>query len=178
MTQGFTQPLPIPLPASKGGTGLVLSSVTPVIQRVSTIVTSLATGTTTIPIDDTIPQITEGFQVMTLSITPKSTANILVIEAIVNVGHPNAASTYMASALFQDATANALAASLTFGSAAAGSSCIPLRYVMTAGTTSATTFRIRIGSDNANTATFNGFLGARKFGGVMASSIVITEYSA
>ena len=46
---------------------------------------------------------------------------------------------------------------------------------MTAGTTSSTTFKGRAGLSAAGTLSFNGFGGARRFGGVMASSITITE---
>ena len=43
------------------------------------------------------------------------------------------------------------------------------------GTTSATTFKIRAGGNGAGTWTFNGQSGARRYGGVEASSITITE---
>jgi hypothetical protein len=46
---------------------------------------------------------------------------------------------------------------------------------MTSGTTSATTFKVRAGANAAGTTTFNGTAGARLFGGVMASSMVIRE---
>ena len=37
-----------------------------------------------LPFDDTIPQITEGDEFMTLAITPKSSSNKLKIDVIVN----------------------------------------------------------------------------------------------
>jgi hypothetical protein len=46
---------------------------------------------------------------------------------------------------------------------------------MDAGTTSETTFKVRAGGEEAGTTTFNGVGGARKYGGVLASSITITE---
>jgi hypothetical protein len=46
---------------------------------------------------------------------------------------------------------------------------------MTAGTIIATTFKVRVGCSGAGTTTFNGVAGGRIFGGVMASSITITE---
>jgi hypothetical protein len=46
-----------------------------------------------------------------------------------------------------------------------------------ASSTSATTFKVRIGPATAVTFTFNGYGGTnRLFGGVVASSITITEY--
>ena len=82
-------------------------------------------------------------------------------------------------ALFQDSTANALAAVnspiIVTGVAIVGG--VSFIHTMTAGTTSATTFKVRIGASAAGTTTFNGSAGARFLGGVYASSIVITEYA-
>ena len=49
---------------------------------------------------------------------------------------------------------------------------------MTAGTTSATTFKVRIGGNSSVTVTLNGQSGARRLGGVASSSITITEVAA
>lgn len=54
---------------------------------------------------------------------------------------------------------------------------IIFNHIMTAGTTSATTFKVRCGGNAAGTTTFNGQATARKYGGVMASSIQITEWT-
>lgn len=147
-----------------------------VVQRVSTETGAVATGTTTVPIDDTIPQNTEGDQYMTLAITPKNTANILKIEITVNVSN-SASVNNMITSLFQDSTANALATSTTFSALTTAIVNVKFTHIMSAGTTSSTTFKVRIGGNGAGTTTFNGAGGARVFGGVMASSIVITEYS-
>jgi len=48
-------------------------------------------------------------------------------------------------------------------------------HFMTAGTTSETTFRFRAGGHTTAQVTFNGYGAARFYGGVMASSITITE---
>ena len=61
-----------------------------VVQVVNVKDGEVATGTTQIAADDTIPQNTEGDEYMTLSITPKSTSNILLIEASINGYHTNA----------------------------------------------------------------------------------------
>ena len=79
-------------------------------------------------------------------------------------------------ALFQDSGNNALAATGGWGPSVNNLPFqIVLRHVMTSGTTSATTFTVRAGPNTGGTVTFNGASGARKFGGVMASSITITE---
>lgn len=145
-----------------------------VVQVVSTGFSAVATGTTVIPSDDTIPQNTEGDQYMTQAITPKSATNGLVIEVVVHGSH--SISTTTTIALFQDATANALAATSTFQTTGTGRNTTPLMHPMTAGTTSSTTFKIRVGGSGAGTFTLNGTTGARVYGGITGSSIKITEY--
>ena len=143
------------------------------VQIVSTITGAVATGTTIMPLDDTIPQNTEGDQYMSLAITPTSATNKLVIE--VTAVCSNTVANTKNLALFQDTTANALAAVSEYNGVGTGTDTMSLNYVMAAGTTSSTTFKVRIGSADG-TITFNGFGGARKLGGVYASSIIITEY--
>jgi hypothetical protein len=147
------------------------------VQLVSTNFSAVATGTTIIPLDDTIPQITEGTEFMTQAITPKSATNILVIEAFMYVSL-SITSADIIGALFQDSTANALAAIETYAPAIAGPTVLTIAYTMTAGTTSSTTFRIRVGGNSASTVTFNGASGARRFGTTAKSFIKITEYKA
>lgn len=149
-----------------------------VVQRVSTQTGAVATGTTTIPNDDTIPQNTEGDQYMTLSITPKSATNILVIEHIGVYSTSATGNADLTVALFQDSAANALAAVIDISNIATGQNVRVLKHIMSAGTTSSTNFKIRAGAFTSGTTTFNGNAGARKLGGVMASSLTITEYAA
>lgn len=143
-------------------------------QMVHTSDGELATGTTAIPHDDTIPQNTEGDEYMTLAITPTDTSSRLKIEVVV-AGTING-DVRVTTALFQDSTANALAATQILQSAN-WANTMSFNYVMTAGTTSATTFKVRIGG-TSGTYTFNGGGAARKLGGVLSSSITITEMSA
>lgn len=149
-----------------------------VVQVVNYQTGAFATGSTAIPLDDTIPQNTEGNEYMTLAITPKATTNKLIIEAyglFYGGGNRN-----ITMALFQDSTADALAAVLDEvdpTSAAITNTGISLRHFMTAGTISATTFKIRAGNSSALAINFNGNT-ARLYGGVAASSITITEVKA
>lgn len=147
------------------------------VQMVNTLTGAVATGTTTTPNDDTIPQITEGDEYMTLAITPKNTANRLVIQVVLHLA--NSATDFMTGALFQDSTAPALAAGQARISTA-NNYPFQLNFIheMAAGTISATTFRVRAGNAAAGTTTFNGQSGGRIMGGVMASSITILEIAA
>lgn len=148
-----------------------------VVQVVNTQTGAMATGATTIPQDDTIPQIGEGNEYMTLAITPKSATNKLKIDVVFNLTN-SAAVFHMIAALFQDAVANALAVAVGTQSSAGYWGNIKFTHYMTAGTVSAITFRARASANVAGTTTFNGQTGARQFGGVFASSITITEIKA
>ncbi len=145
-----------------------------IVQRVHTVDNAVATGTTVMPNDDTIPQSSEGDEYITLAITPKNTSNRLMIEANLVASHSAGGYTLIA-ALFQDATAGALAAVAETKGSATELATLRLRHEMAAGTTSATTFKIRIGGSAAGTTTFNGQSGARLYGGVSASTLTITE---
>ena len=138
-----------------------------------------ASGTGTIPADDTIPQNDEGNEFMTLSITPTDADNLLKIEVIALVSS-STANERTAGALFQDDTENALAAMAANydGNTTLTPQPIVFTHCMTAGTTSSTTFKFRAGQPTAGTTGFNGWNSTRIFGGVMASSITITEYKA
>ena len=145
------------------------------VQAVNTQTGAVQTGTTTIPFDNTIPQNTEGTQVLSLAITPSSASNLLIVSVVLNFSYSIVNT--VSFALFQDSTANALAASAEYGSTATGMINSGLVHKMTAGTTSATTFKVRIGGESAGTFTLNGYSGNQIFGGVMTSSMTITEYA-
>jgi hypothetical protein len=134
------------------------------------------TGTTTIPLDDTIPQNTEGNEVMTLAFTPKSATNKLKITVNLCASNSYAGAYSMITALFQDSNANAIAANIFTVAATQHMANQTLIHYMTAGTTSATTFKVRIGTNVAGTTQLNGTSGARIFGGVNNSSITIEEF--
>lgn len=143
-----------------------------VVQMQSTMLVTAPTGTTIIPRDDTIPQITEGTEFMTVSITPQFATSKLRIT--VSLNGAGSVDSSVIVALFQDSTANALAAAETTHTANYHQR-VTFEHVMTAGTTSATTFRVRAGLDTAGTITVNGSGGSRIFGGVGVSSIVVEE---
>jgi hypothetical protein len=147
-----------------------------IVQIMNAQTGAVATGTTAMVNDDTIPQKTEGDEYMTLAITPTSATNKLIIIALANLANSNAVS--IITALFQDATADALAAVQNYPGAADAMMGIQLMYYMAAGTTSATTFRIRAGGTTGATTTFNGAAGGRKFGAMCISSITIIEVQA
>lgn len=133
---------------------------------------AMATGSTAIPFDDTIPQNTEGVQLLSVSITPRSSTSKLEIEAEIFIGTGSVDAGTIA--LFQDSTANALAAKTDY-TGATETRIVTLRHVMTSGTTSSTTFKIRYGTHSGITFTFNGRGGSRFMGGVANSIIRVRE---
>jgi hypothetical protein len=146
------------------------------VQSVNVQDGAVQTGTTIMPIDDTIPQSTEGDEYMTLAIKPTKSTNKLVIEVKGYLAHSAAAVVTAVGALFQDATANAIAVGTgAVNDTADAGGEVSIKHTMVAGTTSSTTFKFRAGFSQAGTTTFNGRGGVREFGGVYASSITITE---
>lgn len=150
-------------------------------QRVVQIVegtpyTTYASLTASIPLDDTIPQNTEGTEFVTVAITPTSASNRLVIEANIPVFCGAAGTDGITAALFQDSTANALTVTSqgTNSAGATRGNSLYLRYEMAAGTTSSTTFKLRIGA-TSGTVYINGSNSARYFGGVAGIRISVTE---
>jgi hypothetical protein len=145
-----------------------------IAQVVSDTEVTYTTLGTLLPYDNTIPQNTEGDEVLSVAITPINASSILRIRAVLNVGGGSGDVT--SAALFVDTTANALAAaSMQNASTAAGMYTLYLEHEVTAGSTTARTYKIRAGSDSATDAFLNGNTLGRKFGGVAVSSLTVTE---
>jgi hypothetical protein len=146
-----------------------------VLQVVNTQTGTLGTGTTTMNWDNTIPQITEGNEFMTLVFTPVSATSKLKIEVVINV--EDATAGHVVCALFVGTTANALAAASHYQPANYEANTKFTHY-MTSGVTSTLTFRVRAGGASVGTCSFNGQNGNAYLGGAFASSITITEIEA
>jgi len=169
---------------SDGANWLIISggggSGSQIVQTVKTESTVAITGIGVFPADDTIPQNNEGVEFITRAITPTDVNNILIIEATLHINPDSSYSSTTVIALFQDATANALSA-VVFGPNGASTpfNTVYLRYEMVAGTTSATTFKIRAArspSQASNSITINGVANnVRRYGGILVSTLKITE---
>lgn len=145
------------------------------IQAVNTTSGSHSAISTTIPYDNTVPQNTEGTEVMTRSITPQSATNILKIDVVVFIGGATVGAQLIA-ALFYDSVAGAIAVGTASLLSNSSIECISFSYWMVAGTTSSMTFKVRAAANSGN-SNFNGEnSGGAKFGGAFASSITITEF--
>lgn len=134
----------------------------------ATPLTTWTNSSSVIPNDDTIPQNSEGVELITVTVTPKSTTNRLKIHAHISyhTGVPDLVLT-----LFQDSIANALA--VTKSSQIQGG--VNLHHEMQAGTTSPITFKIRYGPDAAGSVYVNGGTAARLYGGILAVRLRVEE---
>ena len=142
-----------------------------VVQVVHAEINTYVTGTTVIPYDDTIPQISEGTLVLSLSITPKSATNKLLVQCQVNLVGSYAAT----AALFQGSGVNAISAIQSPIAYSTGVSVsYPLNAYVTSGTTSALSFTLRVGATSGYTWYLNGY-GSRILGGANITSITISE---
>tara|TARA_R110000787_G_scaffold236850_1_gene343360 strand:+ start:1010 stop:1543 length:534 start_codon:yes stop_codon:yes gene_type:complete len=155
--------------------GTVSGVVGTIVQVVNVMDRTVGSTTTAMPFDDTIPQNTEGDELMTLAITPTNVSNILRIDVSTFSGH-SALNNGQGWALFQDSTAGALASrhAITDSGAAGDSQHVSFTHWMSAGTVSATTFKVR-GGGQSGTFYFNSYAATRIHGGTDGSSITITE---
>jgi hypothetical protein len=164
------------IPTQKAVKTYVDGATAGVLSMSSAITGELVTGTTLMPSDDTIPQITEGHQMLSLAVTPSDVLNLLKIDVTLFFsGSANART--VTAALFQDAGVNAIAVGAVKPYYITPYiNQITFSHVMAAGTTSETTFTVRMGGDAAGAFTvyLNGNPG-RFYGGKLASSIIITE---
>lgn len=167
-------------------TGVTLSGVvsgaggyaTGVRQVVYATTGTQASGASTIPFDNTIPQITEGWEVLTCTITPQSATSTLYVTAIVNCSSSYASQNSVAVAIFRDSTANALGSNSTINPIQNALIILPIQVSSASGSTSATTFRMRIGANIGSTYTNGQSAIGQLFGGVAATSIMVMEVGA
>jgi hypothetical protein len=145
------------------------------LQYVTTTLASASTQTATFPFDDTIPQSSEGTEIMTLTIVPQSATSTIQISVYVNMY--NSVGTELIAALFMDSGTDAKAVAAEF---APGGSMVTMALVFseTTGSTSSRTYKVRTGPSAAGggTLTINGVAaGARRFGGVLLCRIEALE---
>lgn len=158
-------------------------SASKIVQVVYCHTEAVTTGSTIIPFDNSIPQITEGDQYLTCSITPSAAANNLFVQAMGYWGEETNAAAAITDALFRDSTADAIGVNFTVDDGAndplanffsfAG---LPIQVQVPATSTALTTFQLRAGPNaGAGGIRMNGVNGARVFGGALSTSIVIYE---
>ena len=149
-----------------------LSGLGKTLQIVYAETTAASTGTTVMVNDDTIPQKTEGIEAITLAITPVSSTSRLVITGTVHF--TNTAAGQRMWALFKDDGANAIWAGAKYdgdGTQLMGQ----IHFTEISANTTERTYKVRGGNAGSGTNTFNGVSGARKYGAIPKTNLVITE---
>ena len=174
------------LPTGNGSSGQVLTTNGSgvlsfaqggrVLQVVQTSYTTSSSTVSAIPLDSTIPQNTEGTEILSASITPASSSNKLLIEVSLPFIDADTARV-ICVALFQNSTADALAGGITTPASSGYSEAISFTHYMTANTASSTTFKVRYGP-NAGTAYINRRSSAETYGNICAARLIITEIAA
>ena len=161
--------------------GTTLSSVQPVDGSLVNSAIAEYAGTTAIsaaiPIDDTIPQIGEGYEIISTSYTMASTTNKLRIRF--NGFFSGSTSQAVAvAAVFLNSNADALAASSSTLTTSNLTQPITLEHEFTPGTTSALTISIRIGVLSGKSVSMNSLSTSRIFGGTAKSTLLLEEIKA
>jgi len=144
-----------------------------VIQVANYTTGAMSTGTALIPFDNTIPQITEGTQFMSLAFTPKKATSKLKIT--VNLSASISIVGVVTVALFQDSIANALATSISHCGVVNGVQQNSFITYISASDINSKTFTVRASCNATGTITVNGQSSSPLFGGSLASSITIEE---
>jgi hypothetical protein len=126
--------------------------------------------TTVIPWDDTIPQVTEGTQIISSTVTAQGTLNTFRMRFSGEVA--TSAASWVTVAVFVDGAANAIAGSGVLCEESVGSGrTVDFVFFYTPGDTAAHTITVRVGPDSAVTVRLNGSATARRLGGIMAATL-------
>lgn len=167
------------VPSQQSVKAYVDSNAGVIVQVVeATPITTVVSCTTVINLNNSIPQSSDGNEVITATITPTNASHRLRIEFDASqVGV--SAGVYPICAMFKDAATDAIAAGATFPvSGGVNGGQLRLSHEMQALGTSAITFKIRVGPSSAATVHINGdSAGTRMFGGVASARLRITEIS-
>lgn len=171
---GLTTPLSQP----QGGSGTALAHKI-IAQSLVTELTSVMSGVTTIPLDNTKPTISEGDQYLSCAFQALNASSTLEIEVLVMVSH-SASTAVIAGAVFDTLSGTPTAAigtGVTQNVNNGGVSPLMLRFRISAGSTSSRTFTFRAGSNTAGTTYVNqSSISGALYDGVLVSSIKVTEY--
>ena len=166
----------VPTTVSVGGGGGGGGYATGVRQVVYATLGTQTFSASTIPFDNTIPQITEGFQILTVSITPQSITSNLYVLAIANISCSQVATG--ALAIFRDSTANAYGVASTAVLTANTSENLSVIAMIPSDSTSASTIRLRGGANNGNLYVNGSAASGQGFGGRFATSLMVMEVGA
>jgi len=135
----------------------------------------VATTTTTIPLDDSVVQHTEGEQFMVLAIVPTQAGKKIRVEAQLQLSHSIAGAQLIVAGFNNSETESVAVGFATQKESTNVSVRVPLMWDFIATSNAEVIFRIRAGSSAGGTTTVNGQTGARLFNISDKSFIKVTE---
>ncbi|OKH89208.1 virulence factor Pgp3 [Thalassospira sp. TSL5-1] len=124
-------------------------------------------------LDDSVPQISEGTEILNTTITPRAIGSKIEIEARCWGSQNN--NDWVVAAIFQDSSANAIASGADFVSQGGAGFNIHLRCIITTSSLSPIEISLRLGPHGPYVATVNGRDGGRLLGGAGISSLRVRE---
>lgn len=148
----------------------------PVEAVYTTVYRANADLTTVIPLDDTIPTDTEGTQIASITLTPKSATNKIQIS-VSGMGTMSATG-HIVYAVYRNSASAAVSAGAVYVGSINNMVQIELFDEFVAGVTTPITISLRVGPGAANTVRLNGTTSGRFFGGVSGVTMTLTEVRA
>lgn len=155
---------------------LVLYNIGPLANQEYASTASVVTVNAQVPFDDSVPQSTEGVEVITVSLTSTSaTSNILISYTVTGSTDHNAA---IVGAVFQDSNTSALTSSVMMTQTTGADQRFTLSgsFQVPSIAIGARTYKLRLGTDSSSVAYVNAdATGTRLFGGACVASIQAME---
>jgi len=139
--------------------------------------TTHSTGHTNgIPLDATVPQITEGIELCSVTLTPSSTTNKFRIRYGCNLGVTTAS--WIIAAVWESGTNDAKSSALDYLEQATASLFLSSECEYVPGVTTAVTIKFRAGAQSGKTFFFNGDNGTNYLGGTCRAFLSVEEIKA
>ena len=133
--------------------------------------------TTTLPADDTIPQITEGTEIMSIAFTPVSATSTLYMSVVSPLANNNS-NQLSTMAVFVDSTADAVACRSRHTALANTAGDLYFDYAVASASTTARTYTVRAGTNGTGTLTNYGPLVGDGGGAHALTTLEIMEVEA
>ncbi len=156
-------------------TPLRVGDVTPIIDRAFATTNVSTAITTTLPYDDTAPTSSEGTQVLSATLTPKTTTNKIAVRATVALANASASS-HSVMAVFRGTTCIGYRATTQTSVWAARTLTIEAEDAPA--TMSPVTYTVRVGKGTGVGVRLNGDYASRKGGAKQTSTLEILELRA
>jgi hypothetical protein len=135
-------------------------------------IATYSTTTAVIPIDNSIPQNTEGTEIISASITPKTTTNSLRVRFSISMAVGSQDNIIVA--MFLNSGTNAICARYS-STAANFSQLMYMEHEFVPGATTSQTVKIRVGTGSGSSLYINGNSVGRLLGGVNSGLLAIEE---